>query len=253
MPEKIDSADMALVFPSANPIIIALTVFSMLLLVITAAAAIWAESYLMAILVIAALLIIGLNAYLTAANKKSFRTVKSAKSITWENSLSETQRKSLDIEVAELSNILGIDDEQQNDLRTAYIIAEDLAMRQIQHEEQVPLMRKISILGIPFDVVFIKGDTVVCGDATFLLTPDIRQEKVDAMMNKAAEVASELKNIGIEMKVRLMMVLITQLMPSDDEKLKNNLNRSRFTSTQVDIDIRTLDFEELQKLFASGN
>ena len=43
----------------------------------------------------------------------------------------------------ELSRILEVGTEQMSDLQSAYIVAEDLALRQIQQEEDVPLMRHV--------------------------------------------------------------------------------------------------------------
>ena len=49
--------------------------------------------------------------------------------------------------------------EQLGDLQSAYIVAEDLALRQIQQEENIPLMRHVSVGGVPFDAVMIKRTT----------------------------------------------------------------------------------------------
>ena len=59
--------------------------------------------------------------------------------IDWEAALPEVQRESLNIEVVELSKIHDVNNEQMSDLQSAYIVAEDLALRQIQQEEQVPV------------------------------------------------------------------------------------------------------------------
>jgi hypothetical protein len=46
-------------------------------------------------------------------------------------------------------------------------------------------------------------------------------------------------------------VLVTQLAPEDEEKLRASLVNRRFSDTPVDIDIRLLDFELLQKVYVS--
>ena len=48
-----------------------------------------------------------------------------------------------------------------------------------------------------------------------------------------------------------MIVLVTQLTESEQMTLRNVLKAQRFNETPVDVDIRMLDFELLQKLYVS--
>jgi hypothetical protein len=48
-----------------------------------------------------------------------------------------------------------------------------------------------------------------------------------------------------------MLVLVTQLTPDEEELLRGMLVSRRFSDTPVDIDIRMLDFEMLQKVYLS--
>ncbi len=48
-----------------------------------------------------------------------------------------------------------------------------------------------------------------------------------------------------------MLVLVTQLTRDEEEQLRGVLISRRFTDTPVDIDIRLLDFEELQKIYVT--
>ena len=133
----------------------------------------------------------------------------------------------------------------------AYIVAEDLGLRQIQQEEGVPLMRHVSIAGVPFDAVLVKNDLVACIDVSFLVAPELRQDRIDAMLRKIAAVKNSLRQHETVMKTRLMMVLITQLTPEDEELLRSMLNTRTFSETPVDIDIRLLDFEALQRIYVT--
>src|SRR5688500_20121409 len=83
--------------------------------------------------------------------------------IEWSAAMPDLQRQNLNIEVRELSKILQVESAQISALQSAYIVAEDLALRQIQHEEGVPLMRHVSVGSVPFDAVFLKNGTLVCG------------------------------------------------------------------------------------------
>jgi hypothetical protein len=179
------------------------------------------------------------------------RAAKDQARIDWEAAGPDVQRASLNIEVIELSRLLEVDADQISDLQSAYIVAEDLALRQIQHEENVPLLRHVSIGRIPFDAVFIKNDFVFCCEVTFLVAPELRKEKVDAVMRKAARTKAAFEQMNIGMKIRLVMILITQLTPEDEERLRAVLDKRRFSKTPVDIDIRLLDFEALQRMYVT--
>jgi hypothetical protein len=54
-------------------------------------------------------------------------------------------------------------------------------------------------------------------------------------------------NIGLE--VRLMVIIVTQMPAGDVSKLRETLSTKRFSSTPVDIDIRLMDFEGLQRAY----
>jgi hypothetical protein len=171
--------------------------------------------------------------------------------IEWEAALPEVQRQNLKLEVFELSKVLDAETNHESDLQTAYIVAEDLALRQIQQEENVPLLRHVGIGDVPFDAVFVKDDVLNCCEVSFLVAPDLRQDKIDAMTRKVKRVKERVADARASLKVRMMLVLITQLSPEDDERLRSVLNTRRFSGTPVDIDIRMLDFESLQKLYVT--
>jgi len=157
----------------------------------------------------------------------------------------------LNVEVVELSRILEVGTEQVSDLQSAYIVAEDLALRQIQQEEQVPLLRHASIGDIPFDAVLVKQDVIICAEVSFLVSPDLRQERIESMMRKMARIRKVIEHMNVAMKVRLMVVLVTQLTFEDEERLRKSLNTKRFSGTPVDVDIRFLDFEALQRIYVT--
>lgn len=174
------------------------------------------------------------------------------KRIDWITSDPDVQREHLNVEVAELSRVLEVDPSQEGELQSAYIVAEDLALRQIQQEENVPILRHVSLGATPFDAVLLKNDIVCCVDLSFLIVPDIRQEKIDAMFRKVATVKQHFDRHGVKMRLRLMIVLITQLTVEDDEKLRSALGKNRFEETPVDsLEIRFLDFESLQRIYVT--
>ena len=200
-----------------------------------------------------AISLVGLLIYFGLSSRSTRRLTGAldAARIDCESALPDVQRESLNIEVAELSRILEVSTEQISDLQSAYIVAEDLALRQIQQEEQVPLLRHVSIGGVPVDARLAKQDVLICAEVSFLVAPDLRQERIDSMIRKAGRVRKVIEQMGIAMKPRLMVILVTQLTYEDEERLRKSLTSKRFSGTPVDVDIRLLDFEALQRIYVT--
>ena len=187
-------------------------------------------------------------------NFVQFRRLSAARCegrISWEAANPEIQRQNLNLEVLELSRILDMGTEQLSDLQSAYIVAEDLALRQIQHEEKIPLLRHVSVCGVPFNAVMIKGDVLFCAEISFLVSPDLRQDRIDAMLRKIETVDKGLKAMGIQLRAKLMIVLITQLNTEEEARLRGSFGKQRFHDSPVGIEIRFLDFEALQKIYVT--
>lgn len=202
--------------------------------------------------VLFALSLIGVCVYAFLSSRVTRRLAAAAEArINWEAALPEVQRESLNIEVLELSKILEVSSEQMSDLQSAYIVAEDLALRQIQQEEQVPLLRHVSIGDVPFDAVMIKQDVMSCAEVSFLVAPELRQERIDSMMRKISRAKTVVDQMDSGLSVRLMVILVTQLTVEDEERLRNTLGTKRFAGTPVDVDIRLLDFEALQRIYVT--
>jgi hypothetical protein len=235
---------------SAAPwLILAAVVVAVLfvLLIVSAASRDWVFTGLVFVAFVAAVAFCGHELFTlrrTAARHDQRR-------IDWQVAAADLQRQSLNIEVLELSRVLAVESAQISDLQSAYIVAEDLALRQIQQEENVPMMRHVTIGRAPFEAVFVKNDVLVCIDVSFLVVPDLRQEKLRAMIRKISVVKKAFAAMRSKMRIRLMMVLVTQLTPEDEQKLRKALSTQRFEETPVDIDIRILDFEALQKIYVT--
>ncbi len=200
-----------------------------------------------------ALSLVGLCIYsfLSSRTTRRLAAAQDESRIDWEAALPEVQRESLNIEVVELSRILEVSTEQISDLQSAYIVAEDLALRQLQQEEQVPILRHVSLGDVPFDAVLVKQEMIICAEVSFLVAPELRQERIDSMMRKMARVKTIVAQVNVAMSVRLMVVLVTQLNFEDEDRLRKSLNTKRFSGTPVDVDIRLLDFEALQRIYVT--
>ncbi|MEJ7622738.1 MAG: hypothetical protein WKF34_01975 [Pyrinomonadaceae bacterium] len=185
------------------------------------------------------------------AHNRRLAAVDDRKFIRWDAAMPEIQRQNVNVEVRELARVLGLGGGQLGDLLSAYIVAEDLALRQIQQEENLPLMRHVSIGDTPFDGVLVDQDLITCIEVSFLVVPDVRQEKIEAMIKKIATAQKNLSDLKSRLRLRLMFVLVTQLNREEEENLRGMLVTRRFSETPVDIDIRLLDFEMLQKVYVS--
>ncbi|MEO6654553.1 MAG: hypothetical protein ABIO36_00570, partial [Pyrinomonadaceae bacterium] len=185
------------------------------------------------------------------ADKRRQAAVDDRKFIRWDAAMPELQRQNVNIEVRELARLLNVGTDQLPDLLSAYIVAEDLALRQIQQEENLPLMRHVQIGRTPFDAILVDQDLITCIEVSFLVVPDVRQERIESILKKITLAKKNLAEMKSRLRLRLMLVLVTQLSPDEEEILRGMLITRRFSDTPVDIDIRLLDFEMLQKVYVS--
>ena len=186
------------------------------------------------------------------AMNRRIAAVDDRKFIHWDAAMPELQRQNVNIEVRELARLLNIGPEQLPDLLSAYVVAEDLALRQIQQEENLPLMRHVSIGKTPFDGILVDQDLITCIEVSFLVAPDMRPERVESMLKKVTQAKKNLSEMKSRLRLRLMVVLVTQLAPDEEELLREILIKRRFKDMEVDsVEIRFLDFEILQKLYLS--
>ena len=190
--------------------------------------------------------------WLTLREMRKLSAAENERQTVWETITPDTQKEKLNDEVSNLAMILDVPDEQLSDLLSAYIVAEDLALRQIQQEEKTPLLRHIAVGDAAFDAVLLKYNLLTCIDVTFLVAPEIEQEKISDVLRRVGSVKKILAKLRPELKVKLLFVVVTQLEPEEVKQLRQSLNHKRFPDTPVDIDIRLKDFADLQKIYAGG-
>ena len=228
-------------------IVVAVWLFGVMLLGLIMA--VRAGELVSAVLFLAAAAVFVILILVNLAKERRKAAVDDRKFIHWDAAIPELQRQNVNIEVRELAKQLQIDEDQLGDLLSAYVVAEDLALRQVQQEENLPLMRHVSIGRTPFDGILVDQDLITCIETSFLVTPDVRQEKIESMLKKASQAKKNLAELKSRLRLRLMLVLVTQLSPEEEEQLRAMLVTRRFSDTPVDIDIRMLDFEMLQKVY----
>lgn len=229
---------------TAGAVMILLLVGGMLISLQTA-------SWLLAGIFAAAVAIFVVTALLDSAQKRRLEALDDRKFIQWDDALPEIQRQNVNLEVRELARVLRVEDDQLADLLSAYIVAEDLALRQIQHEENLPLLRHVSIGKTPFDALMVDQDLITCIEVSFLVVPDVRQEKIGSILKKIGTAKKNLAELKSRLRLKLMLVLVTQLTDDEEDQLRTVLSTRRFSDTPADVEIRLLDFEMLQRVYVS--
>lgn len=191
-----------------------------------------------------------LSLWLILRQSRKLAVSKRDGGIEWRIMSAQRQQQKLRQEILELAGLLEVPEEEANELRSAYIVAEDLALRHIEKESQIPLMRHIALGETEFDAVLIDQEVIKCVEMTFLVTPDIPNEKISKILRKVETAKRILTQIRPNTKLILLLALVTQLDRMGEAQLRSVIG-DKFTETPVDVDIRLFDFEELQKIFAA--
>jgi hypothetical protein len=175
---------------------------------------------------------------------------KDNKTVDWTISLPDQQRSKLNREVREIAAIMDIPNEQYSDLLLAYIVAEDLALRQIQQEAAQPLIRHARIGETEFDAILLNQNLITCIETTFLVAPDIAAEKIGLIGKKIAAAKKIVDKQFPNSNLKLLIVVVTQLDAMGEAKLRSVLTKDRFASIPVNyFEIAFYGFEELQKIY----
>jgi len=186
--------------------------------------------------------------------KSMSRPVGLENRLEWLPALTEVQKQNFALEVESIAATLQLDPWQTTELFTAYVVAEDLALRQVQQKYSAPMIRHLQVGGTPFDALIIGRDELVCVEVAFVVGPDVRQEKIDSMMKKLGTVKRFLAAQKLDTGLKLLIIVVTQLTPEEVEQLRSSLRKDRFLDSPVDfIDIELFDFEDLQRMYVSEN
>lgn len=175
---------------------------------------------------------------------------KRNKSIDWSISSPAQQKTKLNREVTEIAQIMDIPGDQYSDLLLAYIVAEDLALRQIQQEAAQPLIRHARIGDAEFDAILLSQNLITCVDVTFLVAPDISENKIKLIRQKMLTAKGVVEKRFPNSNLKLLAVIVTQLDAADEAKLRSVLTKHRFSTIPVNyFEIAFYSFEELQKIY----
>jgi len=193
---------------------------------------------------------LSLSVWLILRQMRQNAVGKDNREFGWKASSTESQRRKLNDNLREITVALNNPDVPTNDLFSAYLVAEDLALRQIQQESKEPLLRHQSVGNADFDALLFKQDVIICVEIAFLVSPDISQAKINEVLKKIDSAKKTFDRLGKDAKFRFLLVLITQLDQAGEAELRSSLVK-KFSATSVDVDIRLFDFESLQKIYAA--
>ncbi len=207
------------------------------------------QAALVGFLIIFPIFAAGVAIWLILQNVRRIKARESDHLLNWQIMSPEKQRQKLNAEITEIAHILTISDAQFSELRSAYIVAEDLALRKIEQDEKNSLLRHVVLEGAEFDAVLVNENIIRCIEVTFLVTPDVADEKVRMILRKVETTKNLLNKIRPGTKLILMLALVTQFDEKATTKLRSSLSE-KLMETPVDVDIRLFDFEELQKIYA---
>lgn len=173
----------------------------------------------------------------------------------------DQQRRKLNAEISSIISTMGntnnenkkkqVEDPQRNNVRTAFIVAEDLALRQLELEYGESFMRHAALEGVPFDGVWINSDKIAGIEVKFLDIPVLSQEAVDSLLDKAEYAAARLRRTRPDAAFSFVLALVTQLNVEDQTKLRMGLE-NKFALTPVKkIELKMFDFDNLLGTFTA--
>jgi hypothetical protein len=83
-----------------------------------------------------------------------------------------------------------------------------------------------------------------------LVKPEITQEKISSVLNKTEYAIKKSQELRPGTKLKLLLAIVTQL-DQDEEDSMRSLLIEKFALTPVDVIIRLMDFEGLQRIYAA--
>lgn len=173
----------------------------------------------------------------------------------------DQQRRKLNAEISSIISAMAntnnenkkkpTEEPQRHHIRTAFIVAEDLALRQLELEYGESFMRHSALEGVPFDGVWVNTDKIAGIEVKFLDVPNLSQESVDSLLDKAEYAAARLRRTRPDAAFSFILALVTQLNAEDQTKLRMGLE-NKFALTPVKkIELKMFDFDNLLATFTA--
>lgn len=184
------------------------------------------------------------------SNKKSVVGALDA-AFSWSIVAPEQQKQQLNAAVSAILTALNLPETEREQARLAYVVAADLALRQIEIEYNLPFFRQRMIEGVPFDAVALRDKKVLCAEILFLPAPEIPAERLEIIFKKADYVNQRIGSLRAGSSARLLLVIVTQSWRDETVKFNQTLRKLLHSHAPVETDARFFDFDNLQRNFLS--
>lgn len=161
----------------------------------------------------------------------------------------EQQKRKLNLAVSTIMQALNLPESQRGDVRSAYVIAVDLALRQLEIDYQTLCARHTVLEGVPFDAVAVKDNQIFCVEIEFLTQPEFPSARLAAIFDKINFVNQRIHRALANAKVALFLILITQLSRRDEEIFHKELKKQISKGAPVEVYAPIYNFEQLQRTF----
>ncbi len=101
-----------------------------------------------------------------------------------------------------------------------------------------------------FDAILLTENLITCIEVTFLVSPEISEEKIKIIEKKIYAAKRIADKQFPNSRLKLMLVVVTQLDAMNEAKLRSNLTKEKFAKIPVNyFEIGFYSFEELQNIY----
>ncbi len=141
------------------------------------------------------------------------------------------------------------DEATLQEMCTTYLVAGDLALRQLGLEYPDGLRRHVAIADTPFDGVVTEAERLFAIEVKLLPTGDLRQEILNSVLERAEQTARRLTRTAPQKKFMLLLLLVVAATAEEREHLRENMIR-RLSAATIDVDLVIYDYNELHRNLA---
>ena len=141
------------------------------------------------------------------------------------------------------------DEATLQEMCTTYLMAGDLALRQLGLEHPEGLRRHVAVADTPFDGAVTEGERLFAVEVKLLPTGDLRHEILQSVLERAEQTARRLARTAPQRKFALLLLLVVDATAAEREYLRENMV-GRLSAATIDVDLVIYDYNELHRTFA---
>jgi hypothetical protein len=141
------------------------------------------------------------------------------------------------------------DEATLQEMCTTYLLASDLALRQLGLEHPHTLRRYVAVEDTPFDSAIVEYDRLFAVELKLLPTGDLRPEILHSLLDRAENTARRLQRTAPRKTFTLLLILVVATTAEEREQLREDM-LGRLGAAKVDVDLVIYDYNELHRNFA---